>query len=91
MNTKEINKAISKIATLSESICQCDNNLQYIKRLKALQYWLLKFDSLLNDESRLKGEFSAIYESYFCTGCGHSFFDKISLSICDYQYGNRPF
>ena len=45
---------VRKIEYLKETICHCENNLQYIKRLQALKYWLLKLDVLLdnsNDEN----------------------------------------
>ena len=82
---KKITFIIGKIEHLKETICHCENNLQYIKRLQALKYWLLKLDALLdsfNDE---------IYQKYFYSDKGHSFFDRVCLSITDYQYGNKPF
>ncbi|MFR2415678.1 MAG: hypothetical protein ACLS8U_00755 [Bacteroides thetaiotaomicron] len=82
---KKITLIVGKIEHLKETICHCENNLQYIKRLQALKYWLLKLDALLdsfNDE---------IYQKYFYSGKGHSFFDIVCLSITDYQYGNKPF
>lgn len=90
-NILAIKNAIKHIATLQESLCSSENNLQYIKRLQALKYWLDKFDSQLSEEERLKGEFAAIYESYFYTGCGFSFYDRVCNSVIDYHYGNRPF
>lgn len=89
MNNKNIDNAINHITTLQERLCYCENNLQYIKRLQALKHWLHKFDSLLDKASR--GEYAAIYESYFCTCCGFSFYDRVCNSILDYKYGNRPF
>ena len=56
---------VRKIEYLKETICHCENNLQYS-----------------NDE---------IYRKYFYSDKGHSFFDRICLSITDYQYGNKPF
>ena len=44
MNRKEIANAVNHITTLQEKLCDCENNLQYIKRLQALMYWLHKFD-----------------------------------------------
>ena len=82
---KKITLIVGKIEHLKETICHCENNLQYIKRLQALKYWLLKLDALLdsfNDE---------IYQKHFYSGKGHSFFDIVCLSITDYQYGNKPF
>ena len=82
---KEIKYIISKIKRLKESICHCENNLQYIKRLQALKYWLVKLDTLLGTTH------DSIYQKYFYSVMGHSFFDRICLSIIDYQYGNKPF
>lgn len=88
---KTIENVIEHITSLQESICRCENNLQYIKRLQALMYWLDKFDSYLDNDNRQKGQFAAIYESYFYTGCGFSFYDRVCNSITAYQYGERPF
>lgn len=85
----KIDNAVNHITALQEKLCQCENNLQYIKRLQALKYWLIKFDELL--ENKLQKEYAAIYESYFCSGCGFSFYDRVYNSIIDYNYGNRPF
>lgn len=91
MNNKDIENAINHITTLQERLCCAENNIQYIKRLQALIYWLHKFDSFLDRNSRQKGEFATIYESYFCSGCGFSFYERVCNSILEYKYGNRPF
>lgn len=91
MNTKNIENAINHITTLQERLCCAENNLQYIKRLQALKQWLHKFDSFLDRNSRLNGEYSAIYESYFHTCYGFSFYDRVYHSILAYEYGDRPF
>lgn len=82
---KKIILIVGKIEHLKETICHCENNLQYIKRLQALKYWLLKLDALLdsfNDD---------IYQKYFYSHKGYSFFHIVCLSITDYHYGNKPF
>lgn len=91
MNKKEIDNVVNHITALQESLCYCENNLQYIKRLQALKYWLHKFDSFLDRTSRQHGEFAAVYESYFCSGCGFSFYERVCNSITAYEYGERPF
>ena len=91
MNTNDIENAINHIISLQEKLCYCENNLQYIKRLQALKYWLHKFDSFLDRNSRLHGEYAAVYESYFHTCCGFSFYDRVCNSILVYEYGDRPF
>ena len=65
MDKSKIENAINHITSLQEKLCYCENNLQYIKRLQALKYWLHKFDSFLDRNSRLHGEYAAVYESYF--------------------------
>ena len=85
----KIEIVVNHITTLQDRMCYCENNLQYIKRLQALKYWLMKFDELLED--KLKGKYAAIYESYFICYCGFSYFDRVCNSILEYQYGNRPF
>ena len=90
-DTKKVESVIQHITTLQESLCYCENNLQYIKRLQALKYWLHRFDSFLDKTSRQQGEFAAIYESYFCSGYGFSFYERVCNSITVYEYGDRPF
>ena len=87
MDKYKIDNAISHITTLQERLCYCENNLQYIKRLQALKYWLHKFDSFLDRNSRQHGEYAAVYESYFHTCCGFSFYDRVCNSILVYEYG----
>ncbi len=84
-----LNKVVRHIETLKEKLCHCENNLQYIKRLQALQYWLQIFDAVIPD--RLGGEYAPLYASYFNRTFGFSFYDKVCNSILDYKYGNRPF
>ena len=91
MEKKKIDNAVNHIAILQERLCYCENNLQYIKRLQALKYWLHKFDSFLDRTSRQQGEYVAVYESYFCSGCGFSFYERVCNSISVYEYGDRPF
>ena len=90
-NKSKIENAINHITSLQEKLCYCENNLQYIKRLQALKYWLHKFDSFLDRNSRQHGEYAAVYESYFHTCCGFSFYDRVCNSILVYEYGDRPF
>ena len=91
MDKSKIDNAISHITELQERLCCCENNLQYIKRLQALKYWLHQFDSLLDKAGRRKGEYAAVYESYFYACCGFSFYDRVCNSILVYEYGDRPF
>ena len=86
---ENIENAVNHITALQERLCCCENNLQYIKRLQALKYWLHKLDSFIDKASR--GKYAAIYESYFDTCCGFSFYDRVINSIIAYEYGERPF
>lgn len=85
----KINNAVNRITALQEKLDHCENNLQFIKRIQALKYWLNKFDELL--ENKLQEEYAATYESYFFSGVGFSFYERVCNSILDYSYGNRPF
>jgi len=91
MNTQQLDNAIEHITSLQERLSCSENNLQYIKRLQALKYWLYKFDSLLDKTGKLQGKYAAIYESYFQPCSGFSFYDRVYHSILSYQYGDRPF
>lgn len=77
-----LNQIMSKIDTANEKLCNSENNLQYIKALKSLRFWLLKLSMFQN---------SAEYEANFFTCCGFSFWDRVNNSILEYQYGNKPF
>lgn len=88
---KNVGKIVEHIDELSNRLCCVENNLQYIKVIQALKMWLERFSDSLTSEEREHGEYSAIYESYFYTGCGFSFYDRVCNSILDYQYGNKPF
>ena len=62
---------VRKIEYLKETICHCENNLQYIKRLQALKYWLLKLDVLLDNSN------DEIYRKYFNSDKGHSLIESV--------------
>lgn len=87
--SKQIDKMIQHIEYLDYKLGYVDNNLRYIKVIQALKHWLDKFDSSLSDDERLR--YAAIYESYFISGCGFSFYERVCNSILDYKYGNKPF
>ena len=88
---KQIDKLIEHIRELEARLGEVDNNLRYIKVVQALKHSLKKLDNMLKDNTTLPREYQAIYLSYFYTGCGFSFYDRVCNSILDYQYGNRPF
>lgn len=88
---KQIDKLIKHIRNLENRLGEVDNNLRYIKVVQALKLSLDKLDDMLKDNATLQREYQAIYLSYFYTGCGFSFYDRVCNSILEYQYGNRPF
>lgn len=88
---KQIDKLIEHIRNLESRLGEVDNNLRYIKVVQALKHSLDKLDDILRDNQELQREYQATYHSYFYTGCGFSFYDRICTSILDYKYGNRPF
>lgn len=89
--SKQIDKLIEHIKDLENRLGEVDNNLRYIKVVQALKYSLEKLDNILKDNTTLQKEYQAVYLSYFYTGCGFSFYDRVYNSILEYQYGNRPF
>ena len=88
---KQTEKVIKHIKDLENRLGHVDNNLRYIKVIQALKYWLEKFADLLSKNQALQEEYQATYLSYFYTGCGFSFYDRVCNSILEYKYGNRPF
>ena len=87
--SKQIDKLIEHIRELETRLGEVDNNLRYIKVVQALKYSLEKLDNMLKDNTTLQREYQAIYLSYFYTGCGFSFYDRVCNSILDYQYGEQ--
>lgn len=88
---KLITAALLKYEMAEKKLCEADNNLRFIKAVKSMLFWLNRFDSLLTDEQRRDGEFSAIYQALFTSCCGFSTFERLQNTILDYTYGNKPF
>jgi hypothetical protein len=88
---RQIDKLIEHIRELETCLGEVDNNLRYIKVVQGLKHSLEKLDDMLKDNATLQREYQVIYLSYFHTGCGFSFYDRVCNSILDYKYGNRPF
>ena len=88
---KQIDRLIEHIRELEARLGEVDNNLRYIKVVQALKHSLEKLDNMLKDNTTLQREYQAIDLSYFYTGCGFSFYDRVCNSILDYKYGNKPF
>ena len=88
---KQIDRLINHIRDLENRLGEVDNNLRYIKVVQALKHSLDKLDNMLRNNQELQRTYQAIYLSYFYTGCGFSFYDRVCNSILDYKYGNKPF
>lgn len=88
---KQIDKLIEHIRDLETRLGEVDNNLRYIKVVQALKHSLEKLDNMLKDNTSLQREYQATYLSYFYTGCGFSFYERVCNSILEYQYENRAF
>ena len=71
-----------------DRLSEAENNLQYIKALHSLKFWMERFANSLSPEECLA---SAEYQQIFFTGCGFAPYDRVINSIMDYEYGNRPF
>ena len=83
MKNFSLSAIIAKIDQAQEKIANSSTNLQYVKPLQSLHFWLLKLGTSFPE--------SAEYSQMFHTGCGFSFFDRVQNSILDYNYGNKPF
>lgn len=90
MKEKKMKRLLAHIEDLEERLCEADNNLRYIKVLKALKLHLERLSALF-DKCPEGRAHSYDYARYFTTGAGWSFYDRVCNSILDYQYGNRPF
>ena len=64
MDKSKIENAINHITSLQEKLCYCENNLQYIKHLQALKYWLHKFDSFLDRKQFMKATSILVADSH---------------------------
>lgn len=88
---KAIEQTLSKYSAANRRFVYSDNNLRYIKAIKSMLFWLNRFDSLLSEIEREKGEYSALYQALFISGCGFSEYTRICNTIEEYKYGNKPF
>ena len=62
---KKIDKIIERIELAEYNWLNAKNNLQYIKALEAMLYWMNKLDDELTDEQKRIGEYSGYYLAYF--------------------------
>lgn len=84
-----MNTILKKIECANYKLCNAENNLQYIKALKSIYFWLIRFDEMAQQSPEVAN--SGEYLQMFYTGAGFSFFSRVQNSILEYNYGVRPF
>ena len=88
---KQIDKTIAHIKNLERRLGEVDNNLRYIKVLKALKNSLDRLYGLLLIDTAFQGAYQSTYITYFYNGCGLSRYDRVCNSLLEYMNGKRPF
>ena len=87
--TKKFNFILQKIKDANNKLMRSETNLQYIKALKSIKFWLLKLDAMAQESPTVAQ--SGQYLQMFYTGAGFSYFDRVQNSILEYNYGVKPF
>ena len=87
--TKKFNFILQKIEDANNKLMRSETNLQYIKALKSIKFWLLKLDAMAQESPTVAQ--SGQYLQMFYTGAGFSYFDRVKNSILEYNYGVKPF
>lgn len=87
--TKKFNFILQKIEDANNKLMSSETNLQYIKALKSIKFWLLKLDAMAQESPTVAQ--SGQYLQMFYTGAGFSYFDRVQNSILEYSYGVKPF
>ena len=87
--TKKFNFILQKIEDANNKLMRAETNLQYIKSLKSIKFWLLKLDAMAQESPTVAQ--SGQYMQLFYTGAGFSFFDRVNNSLLEYGYGVKPF
>ena len=87
--TKKFNFILQKIEDANNKLMRSETNLQYIKSLKSIKFWLLKLDAMAQESPTVAQ--SGQYMQMFYTGAGFSYFDRVQNSILEYNYGVKPF
>ena len=87
--TKKFNFILQKIEDANNKLMRSETNLQYIKALKSIKFWLLKLDAMAQESPTVAQ--SGQYLQMFYTGAGFSYFDRVQNSILEYNYGVKPF
>ena len=87
--TKKFNFILQKIEDANNKLMRSETNLQYIKALKSIKFWLLKLDAMAQESPTVAQ--SGQYLQMFYTGAGFSYFDRVQNSILEYSYGVKPF
>ena len=86
---KQFNFILQKIEDANNKLMRSETNLQYIKALKSIKFWLLKLDAMAQESPTVAQ--SGQYLQMFYTGAGFSYFDRVQNSILEYSYGVKPF
>lgn len=87
--TKKFNFILQKIEDANNKLMRSETNLQYIKALKSIKFWLLKLDAMAQESPTVAQ--SGQYLQMFYTGAGFSYFDRVNNSLLEYGYGVKPF
>ena len=87
--TKKFNFILQKIEDANNKLMRAETNLQYIKSLKSIKFWLLKLDAMAQESPTVAQ--SGQYLQMFYTGAGFSYFDRVNNSLLEYGYGVKPF
>ena len=90
MKATQQDKLLQSIRESQAKVENSENNLQYIKALKALNRKIQKFAQSLTEEQK-RGQYAAAYKRLFYPDGHLSFYERVVNSILDYQYGERPF
>ena len=87
--TKKFKFFLQKIEDANNKLMRSETNLQYIKAVKSIKFWLLKLDAMAQESPTVAQ--SGQYLQMFYTGAGFSYFDRVQNSILEYNYGVKPF
>ena len=87
--TKKFNFILQKIEDANNKLMSSETNLQYIKALKSIKFWLLKLDAMAQESPTVAQ--SGQYLQMFYTGAGFSYFERVQISFLEYSYGVKPF
>lgn len=85
---KQFEFLVNKIELQKKKLGNVENNLQYIKCLKSLQLWLIRFDNFCHFH---RAYFNCKEWKKLFSDLGFSYADRVWNSIQEYNCGNKPF